>query len=158
MDVSELTQQFSELTEQEEKAAARFLEIAGETLEQYDTRADVRKFDPATLPTLYTANEDAGFRRQVERTQEHTDELWSGVLDAISEPTGSSLSQLCFNFENSLIRKLSTLRNEELIRRSVEMLYVQALLLGHYPLKGDEMLLLSDGLSGLIELTISHSE
>jgi molecular chaperone HtpG len=31
------------------------------------------------------------------------------------------------------------------------MLYVQALLLGHHPLKQKEMQLLNDGLNGLIE-------
>jgi molecular chaperone HtpG len=31
------------------------------------------------------------------------------------------------------------------------MLYVQALLLGHYPLKGKELELLTSGLLGLIE-------
>jgi len=38
------------------------------------------------------------------------------------------------------------------------MLYVQALLLGHYPLKAQEMSALSDGLLGLIELGLAATE
>ena len=65
-----------------------------------------------------------------------------------------TVAQLCFNYRNSLVQKLLSLTNEALVRSSVEMLYVQSLLLGHYPLKGNEMRLLSDGLNDLIELSI----
>lgn len=66
--------------------------------------------------------------------------------------------QLCLNYNNELVRRLSEIQNKALIRRAVEMLYVQALLLGHYPLKAQEMSVLSDGLLGLIEIGLSGSE
>lgn len=159
VDASELTQNFADLTMDEREQVAEFLRTADLALQPFGTRAEVRKFDPARLPTLYTSNEDATFRRSIEQTQEQTDELWSGVLEGIEETAfDSTMAQLCFNFNNALVRRLAGLKDRELVRRSVEMLYVQSLLLGHYPLKGNEMSLLSDGLQGLIELGVSASE
>ncbi|MFK7819368.1 MAG: HSP90 family protein [Planctomycetaceae bacterium] len=155
VDVSELAQEFTDLTAEEQKLVARFLQIADETLEPYQTAAEIKKFAPSTLPTLYTANDDATFMRSVEQTRENTDELWSGILGDLTENPIGSKSQLCFNYQNSLVQKLVSLTNEALIRSSVEMLYVQSLLLGHYPLKGNETRLLSDGLRDLIELSIA---
>ncbi len=40
----------------------------------------------------------------------------------------------------------------------VEMLYAQALLLGHQPLRSTEMELLNRGLTGLIELAVTENE
>jgi molecular chaperone HtpG len=40
------------------------------------------------------------------------------------------------------------------VQRSVEMLYVQSLLLGHHPLNAREMRLLNEGLLGLIEMSL----
>ena len=159
VDVSQLTQNLEDLTLEERELVLDFLSIADEALEPFKTQADIRKFDPRNLPTLYTANDDATFMRSIEQAQENTDELWSGVLDNIAEdPLKSSWSQLCFNFNNSLVKRMATLKDRELVRRSVEMLYVQSLLLGHYPLKGNEMSLLGDGLQGLIEYSISAGE
>lgn len=159
VDISELTQNFEDLTLEERDTVFEFLKVADEALEPFRTRAEIRRFDPADLPTLYTANEDATFMRSIEQTQEKTDELWSGVLDGIAEVPGQTgWSQLCFNFNNQLVKRLSGLKNAELIRRSVEMLYVQSLLLGHYPLRSSEMALLSDGLRGLIEFSVGVGE
>ena len=60
-------------------------------------------------------------------------------------------SQLCFNFHNRLVQRLSRVRDRNLLGRSVQMLYIQALLLGHHPLSSKEMALLNDGLLSLIE-------
>jgi ABC-type Co2+ transport system permease subunit len=46
----------------------------------------------------------------------------------------------------------------DLLRRSVEMLYVQALLLGHQPLNAKEMNLLNEGLLALIELGLTNGD
>ena len=46
---------------------------------------------------------------------------------------------------------LSGLKNKKLVNRSVQLLYVQALLLGHHPLNSKEMRLLNDGLLDMIE-------
>jgi molecular chaperone HtpG len=49
-------------------------------------------------------------------------------------------------------------RGKRLLERSVQMLYVQALLLGHYPLSAKEMRLLNEGLLALIEWGVEAHE
>jgi molecular chaperone HtpG len=46
---------------------------------------------------------------------------------------------------------MAQLRDRRLLERSIQMLYVQALLLGHHSLSAREMALLNEGLLGLIE-------
>ena len=51
-----------------------------------------------------------------------------------------------------LVRRLASVASRPLLQRAVQMLYVQALLLGHHPLSAREMGLLNEGLLALIEL------
>jgi len=48
-------------------------------------------------------------------------------------------------------------RDERLVRRSVELLYVQALLLGQHPLRKQELGLMNEGLLGLIDWGLSQA-
>ena len=97
--------------------------------------------------------------RSVDQTKDMANDLWSGVLDSISESQVSiANAQLCLNYHNPLVRRLAGLKDRELLRRALETLYVQALLLGHYPLKAAEMKLLSTGLLGLIELAVDTEQ
>jgi molecular chaperone HtpG len=159
VDVNDLARNFDELTLEEREEVFDFLRLADVVLQPYRCAADLRKFEPAELPTLYTANDAATFLRSVEQSKEVADDLWSGILDGVAaEPAAGAFAQLCLNFNNPLIKRLAQIKNKPLIRRAVEMLYVQALLLGHYPLKAQEMSALSDGLLGLIELGLAATE
>jgi molecular chaperone HtpG len=81
------------------------------------------------------------------------------VLDNLTEKHGHDVyAQLCFNYHNPLVRKLAALTNRTLLQRSIQMLYVQALLLGHHPLNAKEMGLLNEGLLGLIEWSVQAEE
>ena len=43
------------------------------------------------------------------------------------------------------------MKDRAVLHRSIQMLYLQSLLLGHHPLSGKEMQLLNEGLLSLIE-------
>ena len=123
----------------------------------FDCSTDRRK--PASLLVLYSANSDAGFLRSVEQSKEVADALWSSVLGNLTGGREREVyAQLCFNYNNPLVRRLAALTNRALLQRSVQMLYVQALLLGHHPLNAREMALLNDGLLGLIEWGVQAEE
>lgn len=158
IDVTELTRNFEELSLEERDATFDFLRFADVVLQPFRCTAELRRFEPKNLATLYTANDSATFLRSIEQSKEVADELWQGILDGVAESRHNAYSQLCLNYNNELVRRLSEIQNKALIRRAVEMLYVQALLLGHYPLKAQEMSVLSDGLLGLIEIGLSGSE
>lgn len=158
IDVDELAQDFQALSLDESEQAHMLVHLADVVLQQYKCRAEIRRFDPIELPTLYTASQSAAFTRSVEQTQEETDEMWGEILDSVAASAGAGqYSQLVFNFRNSLIQRLIQITDRELLSRLIELLYLQALLLGHYPLSSAERKLMEHGLLGLIEHCLGNS-
>jgi molecular chaperone HtpG len=152
VDPASLTQTFDDLTLAEREQAFRLVKTADLVLQPFKCAAEIKKFRPHELPALYSTGADALFRRSVEQSREVSDALWSSVLDSLAQHEGpDSYAQLCFNFNNPLVRKMAQLSDRTLLQRSIQMLYVQALLLGHHPLNAREMALLNQGLLGLIE-------
>ena len=159
LDANEWTENLDELDLQERETAFEFVRTANVVLQTYGCVAEIKKFRPRNLPALYTTNESADFMRSVDQAKEVGDEMWGGILDAISgQADASAQAQLCFNLENPVIKKLVEVQDRDLQRRSVETLYVQSLLLGHYPLKDREMNLLGEGLLGWIELCLNQRD
>ncbi len=158
VDRSTLSQAFEDLELEEQERAYPLVRVADLALQPFRCGADARKFLPEDMPALYTTARDANFLRSIEQSRDVADELWSSVLGNLSGSSSTDpYATLCFNFRNPLVRKIADLKDRALIRRSVEMLYVQALLLGHHPLSSKEMALLNSGLTGLIEWGISAS-
>jgi molecular chaperone HtpG len=152
VDASNLSHNFEFLTLYEQEELEEFMTAAAEVLRAFKCSAEMRKFSPQDLPALYTASSEASFHRSVEMTKEVTDSFWSSMLDRIDESAaGKEEGRLCFNYRNPLVYKMTRMRDERLLRLSVQVLYVQSLLLGHRPLTSKEMKLLNEGLLGLIE-------
>ncbi|MFT7639018.1 MAG: molecular chaperone HtpG [Pirellulaceae bacterium] len=159
VDASELTQDFDELTLEERESVFDLLKLGEMVLQPFRCGMDIRKFQPAQLPTLFVTNDAGDFMRSVEQAQDEANELWASVLDEMSaERSVTAETQLVLNYNNKLVRKLAATPDRNLIGRALQMLYVQALLLGHRPLNAREMKLLSDGLLGLIEYSIESSD
>lgn len=159
IDAAELAQSFDELNLAEREEVFELARLADIVLQPFQCAVQIKKFEPVELPTLYTADDSATFLRNVERSKDVSGDLWSGVLDRISEGvSASSYAQLCLNYRNPLVRRMARLADRTLAGRAVEMLYVQALLLGHHPLRAKEMGLLNSGLLGLIEYGVSAGE
>ncbi|MGE0713266.1 MAG: HSP90 family protein [Planctomycetota bacterium] len=151
VDPQDLSQSFAPLSDAEEAEVAGFRALADEVLAAHDCRAELRRFQPRELPTLYTTDREALFRRSLERTREEAQGAWGGVLDDLAAGEALPAAQLCFNYDNPLVRRLVARHEPALVRRVVELLYVQSLLLGQHPLRQRELALLSDGLLGLID-------
>ncbi|WP_309895067.1 HSP90 family protein [Archangium sp.] len=157
---AQLPQRFDELTPEEHQQVARLRQVALEALEPFRCQVTLKKFLPVEVPTLYGDVDDGAFRRDVERAQEESDELYASVLEgALAEsPEEEQKPQLCFNLLNPVVRRLARVRDVAQLKLSVEMLYVQALLLGHRPLNAREMALLNRGLLGLIAARLDEDE
>jgi molecular chaperone HtpG len=152
VDGNSLSNSFEYLTLDEQKAVADFIEFADRVLSPFNCTAEVRNFSPADLPALYTGSSEEAFRRSIEMTKEVTNSFWSSVLDRMDASVAQNAGgRLCFNYRNTVVYKVCRLHDETLRRLSIQMLYVQALLLGHRPLNSKEMRLLNDGLLGLVE-------
>lgn len=153
LDANTVAQQFDDLSPADQQLANAFLMAADQVLRPFRCRAEAKSFRPDDLPALYSTSRDSLFYRSLEQSRDVSGELWSGVLDNLNrrDRTETGYSQLCFNFRNKLIRKIVNVRDAKKLARAVEMLYVQALLMGHHPLNTKEMALLNKGILGLIE-------
>jgi molecular chaperone HtpG len=153
IDPTLLSQSFDELTLAEQEQVAEFLRAAEQVLKPYRCEPDVKKYKPRELPALYTTNNEGRFFRSLEQSKEISNPLWAGVLDNLGrkDRPQATFAHICFNFENPLVKRLTTVRDRAILHRSIQMLYLQSLLLGHHPLSSKEMTLLNDGLLSLIE-------
>jgi molecular chaperone HtpG len=152
VDGNSLSYTFERLTLDEQDEIEKFVAFAESILRPFKCLVEVRKFSPEDLPALYTASEEASFRRSIERTKEVTDSFWSSVLDNLEEGlTDESDGRLCFNYRNPVINKVCRMEDEALLRFSIQVLYVQSLMLGHRPLNAREMKLFNEGLMGLVQ-------
>ncbi|WP_224242130.1 HSP90 family protein [Hyalangium gracile] len=148
---AELPQSFDELTLDEREEVFPLIKQAELALQPFRCDVAVKKFRPKEVPTLYSVDAEGSFRRDVERSREESDDLYGSMMDSmLTGAQGGDRALLTFNFLNPVVRKLAGVADRKLMKLSVEMLYVQALLLGHRPLSAMEMALLNQGLLGLI--------
>lgn len=152
IDSSDLAETFEELEPEALIAATELLEVARMTLEPFQCMPEVKRFKPDDVPALYLAGDDAQFIRSLEKSQDVADDHWSSILSNLAQGSGPDANaRLCLNFNSPLVQKLTRIDDIELLRLSIQMLYVQALLLGHHPLKSNEMAVLNTGLIDLID-------
>jgi molecular chaperone HtpG len=152
IDSTSLTHSFEYLTLAEQDEVATFIDLANQVLEPFKCQVEVRRFSPDELPALHIANSDVQFKRSIESTKEVTDAFWSSLLDETEAGLDDdSFAQLCFNYRNPVVHKITRMKDQELLRLSIQMLYVQAILLSHRPLNSKEMAVLNEGLLRFIE-------
>lgn len=117
-----------------------FIRVADRVLKQYDCRAEIRNFPPANQPVFYLIDEKALFKRQIAAARASADSMFYNMLDAFAEDIGDdTVAILYFNYENPLVKRLAEQENEADIKLIVEILYIQALQIGGFPLHHNEL-------------------
>ena len=155
IDAMSLVDGFVELDVAARRDTAELMRVVASVLAPFRVLPAIKRFSPPTLPALFSASDDAAFLRGIERTRASSDTLWSGVLDDLAATRASTTqARFTLNYDAPLVRRLARVDDRELLRRLVEVLYVQTLLMGHHPLSAGEMSLVSESLTGLIELSL----
>ncbi len=136
-------------------SALRLLAETNELLSEYDCAASFKRFQPESLPVLYSVNEEALLLRDIHRSMEQADALFQGMLGAFaSEYREEASAKLYLNTDNPLIRRLLTVTDTEKLRCCAEILYVQALLTGGHAMRRNEMELLNQDLLKLLNWSL----
>lgn len=145
-----------------QRAEAVALEQRAESaLSESDCQVISRIFQPDDLHALFVS--DPAVLRRLERgsAREQASPLWASVLDDVDEllvdTSGNAeppRAQLCLNWASPLVRQLAAIGDEVVFDRSVRLLYVQALLGGHHPLRSADRRTLSTAMSDLIQLSV----
>ena len=136
-------------------AALVMLAECNELLRPYDCSAALKRFAPADLPVLYAVNEEALLLRDIRRSMEKTAEMFRGMLDSFAaEYREDAAAKLYLNTDNALIQRLMQVHDSEKLHCCLEILYIQALLTGGYPMRNHEMQLLNADLLRLLNWSL----
>jgi molecular chaperone HtpG len=155
-DADQLSDRFEELTRQEREETMTLERLADVTLQRFKCTTEIVKFHPSELPALYVSNDNSSFVRSIEQAQDVTEGVWTDVLGTLAQDLPTVYARLYLNYSNPLIRRICSLTDQSGQQRCVEMIYVQSLLLGHFPLNQGETKLLNEGLLGLIDWALTR--
>ncbi|WP_203841273.1 HSP90 family protein [Winogradskya humida] len=153
---NELAMRLDPLEPEAELAVRPFLTQAQRTLDPLGVEVLVRVFEPAGLPALYLLDSDTALQMDLRHGRDEADDLWSSILGSFTT-SADSRPQLVFNHRNPLVRRAVALGDEHLVALAVEGLYVQALLLGHQPLRPADTAALNQSFLGLLERAMGES-
>lgn len=128
-----------------------FLNKANRILKKYDCKAELKYFSPENLPTFYLLDETAILNRQIVESMESGSELFRNMLGAFAQETQDAMATLYFNYKNPMVKKLAEVEQEADLKIFIEILYVQALQIGGFPLHRNETGILNRNIMTLME-------
>lgn len=141
---------FKSLYPDEANALADLLSQVNIHMAKYEVEVVLNYFSPHDIPMLYLSNQNAQGTRELKRVAEASNALFGSILDNLQQE--APLAQLYLNFHNEVIQSVFFTGKSKMTMISViEVLYVQALLMGHYPLKKNEIQLMNQGLLHIIK-------
>jgi molecular chaperone HtpG len=154
---ADLTTQLDGLDPGVELALRPFLSMAQRVLDRFGVEVLVRAFDPVSLPALYLLDGETALHMDMRRGQEKVDEVWASILESFTVGRNDR-PQLVLNHRNPLTRQATTIADADLAVLAVEGLYVQALLLGHQPLRPIDTAALNQSFLGLLGRAMRGSD
>lgn len=128
------------------------LRLADSALQRFRCRAEVKGFKPSDLPVLFTLSQESSTLRALEKASEESTELFSSVLGSLSSGMSSAgYSTLYLNVSNPIIQRVLTSPDDQMTPIAIEMLYVNALMMGHYAMSKQELEVLNQGIVRFID-------
>ncbi|WP_061728872.1 HSP90 family protein, partial [Listeria monocytogenes] len=150
----EMTDKLRPMTGDEEQAYQPILTEMNSMMVEFDTDVLIKHFEPKDLPIIFIHSTATQELRELERAVEETSSVFSDILESIQkEQEPAPLAHLYLNLDNELIKRLFT--SEKTVKELsviVNVLYIQALLLGHYPLKRKEMVLMNQNMLRILDM------
>ncbi|CUL14167.1 HSP90 family protein [Listeria monocytogenes] len=150
----EMTDKLRPMTGDEEQAYQPILTEMNSMMVEFDTDVLIKHFEPKDLPIIFIHSTATQELRELERAVEETSSVFSDILESIQkEQEPAPLAHLYLNLDNELIKRLFTSgKTVKELSVIVNVLYIQALLLGHYPLKRKEMVLMNQNMLRILEM------
>lgn len=121
----------------------------GDLLKPFGCVCKLKHFTPTDTPAIFVAGEKTAIPKAARR---QTNPL-AAVLGAFA-PQAQVVPTLCMNVDNELVQVLVGINDVVVFESIVQILYVQSLLLGKYPVNNDEMNLFNESLYRLIIMGI----
>ncbi|MBT2293104.1 HSP90 family protein [Paenibacillus albidus] len=142
---------FTDITADERRYYYENTRTADAALQRFRCQIQLKRFKPSELPALYTLSKESSDLRSLEAAKEVSTDALSSVLNSLgSSFQAAAYSTLYFNLDNPVVSRVFS-GDPAMLPAAVEMLYVNALMMGHYPMSRQELAVLNEGIIRFIE-------
>ncbi|MCL2463579.1 MAG: HSP90 family protein, partial [Micrococcales bacterium] len=152
---ADLAQVFAVPTPERELATLDAVDRAREVLAPLECEPQLRVFEPDTVPTVLLTDRDGEYQRELQRTVEESDDVWSEVLAGFARPAAPR--RLMFNDACPLVRELLEAPVGEVMDAGVRALYVSAIQLSGEPLRPRDAALMTEAMTVLLRQGLAAS-
>ncbi|WP_079908716.1 HSP90 family protein [Paenibacillus sp. 32352] len=143
---------FADLTLEEKSRYYEAIRLADAALQSFKCQVQLKRFKPSELPALYTLSKESSALRSIENARESSPDLLASVLGNLSAGLNeSAYSTLYFNLDNPMIARVFASAHPQMLPAAVEVLYTNALMMGHYPMTRRELNTMNQGIVRFIE-------
>lgn len=156
----EVSLSFTDITPQERLDYYESVRLADSVLQKFRCQVQLRRFKPEEIPVLYTLSQESAQWRVMEAAKEVSTDALSSVLGSLGATLkDAAYATLYFNLNNPVIERAFHPAHKAMLPSIIEMLYCNALMMGHYPMSRQETMLLNKGIIQFIDwgMTASHS-
>ncbi|WP_158210053.1 HSP90 family protein [Myroides phaeus] len=150
---NDILEEFEDAVESEE-LIEKFVLEANKILKKHFCRAEVKRFEPKDTTAIYIANEDAIASKNIQSLSQ-TSNPFASTLHHFKKKE-EVMPTLCFNQQSDLVTKIMHIDDPELFEALINVLYVQALMLGGYTINKKEMDTFNDALYQFMILGMSN--
>ncbi|MDM1395724.1 HSP90 family protein [Myroides odoratimimus] len=150
---NDILEEFEDAIE-DSKRIEHFIEKANKILKRHFCRAEVKRFEPKDTTAIYIANEDALTSKNIQSLSQ-TSNPFASTLQHFKKKE-EVMPTLCFNQQSELVEKVMLIDDDELFEALINVLYVQALMLGGYTINKREMDTFNDALYQFMILGMSN--
>lgn len=127
---------------------------ANTLLKQQYCKAQLKQFDPIDTPTIYVANDEAMSNKNIQDLSKSNNPFAATLHNFIKKEDNMPI--LCFNKDNEIVKNLISIEDQTLFEAIVHIMYVQALMLGGYPVNKKEMVVFNEALYTLIVMGMGN--
>lgn len=147
---------FTEVTAAERMRFYEQVLHADAVLQRFRCRVELKRFKPTELPALFTLSKESSDMRALEAAEEISPQAISSVLGSLgSKYREAAYSTLYLNLDNPLVGRLFEAGLTSMLKPAVELLYVNSLLMGHYPMNRQELAVLNQGILHFIDMGLA---
>lgn len=132
----------------------KFEERASSILKKQYCKAQLKHFEPSDTPVIYVANDEALNNKNIQNLSNASNPFASTLQNFIKKEE-EHMPTLCFNKDNELIENLVDIDDPHMFESIIHIMYVQALMLGNYPVNKKEMTVFNDALYQLLIMGMS---
>lgn len=137
----------------EDERYKRFEERADQLLKPFYCKAQLKQFEPSDTPAIYVANDEAMSNKNLQNLA-NTSNPFAGTLHNFIKKE-ENMPALCFNKDNEIVQNLIQVDDDVMFESITHIMYVQALMLGGYPVNKKEMTVFNDALYQLLIMGMS---